>query len=93
MERSNSATVLNGPYTRPALISSSALSSRESIIRRCSGVYSSFATTGGLAMMVMTPGMAFESDNTIILDSKGSLAYARGSVTERIYRAATVGER
>ena len=38
-----SSWVSKGPCTRPALMSSSALSKRASIIRRCAGVYSSSA--------------------------------------------------
>src|ERR1017187_4381273 len=51
-----SLALLKGPWTRPALMSSSALSSRASMIRRCAGVYSSSAV-GNLERSITSRGV------------------------------------
>src|ERR1035438_2899512 len=43
IEAAISSAVLNGPKTRPCLMSSSDFASRASMMRRCAGVYSSSA--------------------------------------------------
>src|ERR1022692_3454478 len=49
-----SSALLKGPKVRPALMSARPSASRASMLRRCSGVYSSSAV-GSLGRMVITP--------------------------------------
>jgi hypothetical protein len=56
IEAAISSAVLNGPYTRPALTSLSALARRASMMRRCPGVYSSSAF-GSLVVFAITLAM------------------------------------